>query len=201
MIITPCKHGLEDLVGKSPAGRTQGLHMSDIYGRYHETGKKRTKEDDAAFATAMPNYFEAGLTFEQMLEDKFKERMVPIARPGELTTPEGIIYSPDLFIFGEDVDLRLGEIKLTWMSNKGVPRGECSVDCFPKKFDKYFTQIMAYAYNVETPYARLIAFFINGDYAQHRQPELLAWDITFTARELRENWQKLIRVAKAEGML
>jgi hypothetical protein len=194
MRIVPCKHGLEDLVGVSPGGRThEKLHISDLYGRYYEvTDPKRFKH------TGPPNplYLEMGLTFEQMLEDKFKERMSGVSRPGELTTAEGIVYSPDLIIFNGVT--RLGEIKLTWMSSKEMPDTEANG--LPPKFEKWITQIMAYSFHLETPYARLIAFFVNGAYKQ-MVPELRAWDLEFTSRELHENWDKLIRLARHEGMI
>lgn len=191
--IVPCKHGLEHLVGVSPGGRTVGkLHISDLYNRYHEglsNAKKYKGETN-------PLYYEAGLAWELMLERGLKERMA-VSRPGELTTPEGIVYSPDLILFEDDHTI-LGEIKLTWMSCKEMPKSPA--DSLPSKFDKYLTQMLAYAHNLETPYARLIAFFVNGDYID-RVPQLLAWDFTFTKREMEENWRRLLNVAKAEGML
>lgn len=202
MIIKPVPHGLEDLVGKSPGGRTQGLHASDIYGRYFDgKKKKRSKADDAKFAEAMPLYFEAGLSWEQMLEEQFKKRM-SVNRPGELVTPEGIIYSPDLFLFNEGgVDFRLGEMKLTWMSNREMPREAFNDYTFPEKYAKWDFQMQYYCFQLETPYARLISFFINGDYRENRQPQLQAWDICYSPRELRNTNDLAIRIAKAEGML
>lgn len=198
MIIKPIPHGLEHIVGVSPAGRTHGkLHMSDLYGLYHESTDKKKRSNDDGFAEAGPLYFEAGLSWESILEKGLKDRICSF-RPGELVTPEGIVYSPDLFLFPEDVPFRNCEIKLTWMSSKDVPREEAN--SFPLKFEKYFTQMMAYGYHLETPYARLICFFVNGNYRPPR-PELLAWDIEFTKRELDENWRKLLNMAKAEGLL
>lgn len=194
MVITPCPHGLEDIVGISPGGRThEKLHMSDIYGRYYEIVKPR--KPNKFIEEAKPLYMEAGLAFEQMLEEAFKTRLSG-ERPGELVTEEGIVYSPDLILF-EDVT-RLGEIKVSWMSSKEVPREEAN--SFPPKFEKYFTQMMSYCRALETPYARLIAFFVNADYRPPR-PELLAWNITFTKRELDENWRHMLNVARREGML
>lgn len=194
MIVMPCAHGLEHLVGVSPGGRSMGkLHMSDLYGRYHEaiSGKKYDENSDPTL------YFEAGLAWEQILEKGLKERLT-VSRPGELVTTEGIVYSPDLIIY-EAEQIRLGEIKLTWMSSKGMPQEKCT-DCIPERFGKYMTQIMSYAYHLETPYARLITFFVNGNY-KPMKPQLFAWDLTFTKRELAENWKKMVRFATKEGML
>lgn len=194
MLITPCPHGLEDIVGVSPGGRSHGqVHMSDIYGRYYEVVNPR--KPNKFISEAQSLYFEAGLAFEQLLEEALKKRLGG-ERPGELTTEEGIVYSPDLIIF--DTACRLGEIKVTWLSNKEVPREPSNG--FPPKFEKYFTQMACYCHALETPYARLIAFFVNADYKPPR-PELLAWDVEFTKRELDENWRKMMNVARSEGML
>lgn len=191
MRITPVKHGLEDLLGKSHAYRSPGLHMSDIYNDlFQSLEPKRYRK-----GTPMdPLRLEAGLALEEMLEEGLRRRLIG-ERPGELVTEEGIIYSPDLLIFNGAT--RLGEIKLTWMWSKEVPRIEGN--SFPPKFDKYVCQMKAYCYHLDTPYARLIVFFVNGK--GDSTPELLAWDIEFTRRELEENWQMLMNHARSRRML
>ena len=120
-------------------------------------------------------------------------------RPGEFTTPEGIIYTPDMLIF-EDRGLRLGEIKLTWQSSREAPRAEAT--SFPAKMNKWLTQIKAYCYHLETRLARLYVFYVNGSYGQGgMNPELLSWDICFERRELEENWRMLLNHARHRGML
>ncbi len=206
MKVTPVEHGLEDVVGQNGPGfeRTAGLHMSDIYGSlYKELEPKR-------FDTGEPmdrNRLELGLSLEIVLEEGLRTRLSEQSgRPGEFVEPEhGIIYSPDLIIFNGKT--RLGEIKLTWMSSSQVPRE--ANGSFPPKFDKYFTQMKLYCRCLETPYARLLAFFVNGDYSFRKSgnrsvpaaPELLAWDIEFTKRELNEEWQMCMQHAKMRGML
>jgi hypothetical protein len=59
---------------------------------------------------------------------------------------------------------------------------------------------MAYCRCLETSHARLIGFFVNGTY-RPMAPELLAWDIEFSKRELDENWSLLMNHAKHKGML
>ena len=192
MIITPVKHGLEDIVGVSTGYRSSGLHMSTIYNDlFQDLEPKRFVRGTAPD----PLRLEAGLAFEDMLEEGLKKRLAG-ERPGEFTTAEGIIFTPDLLIFNGTT--RLGEIKLTWMSSKEVPRD--AARGFPPKFDKWLCQMKAYSYHLELDHARLLAFFVNGNYRPPR-PELLAWDITFTARELKENWQMLLLHAKHKRML
>lgn len=167
--------------------------MSTLYGDlYQDLEPKRYKRDEAPD----PLRLEAGLSLEMMLEEGLKRRLAE--RPGEFVTPdEGIIFSPDLFIFNHVA--RLGEIKLTWMSSREVPR-EAISGRFPPQFDKWFTQMGCYGYHLEMPHQRLYAFFVNGDYRPPR-PELLAWDLEWSARELREQWQMTLNHARAKGML
>lgn len=195
MKITPCPHGFEDIVGQNKPGylRGKGLHMSDIYGSlFKELEPKR-------YDTGEPmdlNRLEAGMAFEEFLEEGMTKRLSG-ERPGELTTEEGILYSPDFLVFSDVT--RLGEIKLTWLSSKEVPRERANG--FPPQFDKYFCQMMSYCHNLETPYARLVAYFVNGPYKHPYTPELLAWDIEFSSRELRENWQMMMSHARRKKLL
>lgn len=190
MKITPISHGLDDIIGVSIGARSPGLHMSQIYGDlFQDLEPKR-------FVRGAPmdlGRVEAGLALETVLEKGLRERWCA-ERPGEFFTPEGIAYSPDMIIF-EDTT-RLGEIKLTWMSSKDVPREAATT--FPPKFDKYVCQMKAYCYHLELSGARLLTYFVNGT---GRAPELLAWDIEFTPRELQENWRMLLNHAKHKRFL
>lgn len=195
MNIVPVKHGLEDMVGVSTGYRSPGLHMSEIYNSlYQEFEPKRYVKGSKPDVLRM----EAGLAFEDMLEQGLKQRLAGAERPGEFTTEEGIFFTPDLIIFNGAPRCRLGEIKLTWMSSKEVPRE--ATNGFPPKFSKYFCQMMAYCYHLELSESRLLCFFVNGDYRPPR-PELLAWDIGFTKRELEENWKMLHNHAQHKRML
>ena len=194
MKIVPVKHGLEGIIGVSTGYRTPGLHMSEIYNDlFQDLEPKRYIKGSKPDVLRM----EAGLAFEDLLEEGIKKRLCA-DRPGEFTTEEGIIFTPDLIIFNGAPRGRLGEIKLTWMSSKEVPRD--LANGFPPKFDKYFVQMKAYCHHLDLGHARLLAFFVNGDYRPPK-PELLAWDIEFTPRELRENWQMLLNHAKHKRML
>lgn len=209
VIITPIEHGLS-YVGKSSGPRsTHRVHMSDIYGSlFKELEPKRFNSG----VPMNPLHLEMGLAWENMLEDGLKERLHDASgeeseRPGELVTEEGIVFSPDLILYNGVT--RLGEIKLTWMSSREMPRDNYQTG-FPPKFDKWLVQMKSYAYQLETPYARLYAFFVNGEYAWMRKgadrsqpggPQLMAWDLEFTKRELTENWQMMIQHAKHAGLL
>lgn len=196
MIITPVRHGLEDIVGVSTTPRTPGLHMSEIYNDlYQDMEPKRFVRGSAPD----PLRLEAGLALENMVEQGLKERLAWVERPGEFITAEGIIYTPDLIIWNTDPrQNRLGEIKLTWMLSREVPR--TVVNSFPPQFDKWFTQMKAYCYHLDLLDARLMAYFVNGDNRPPR-PELLAWDIEFTQAELQRNWQMLLNHARSKSYL
>ena len=198
MIVTPIEHGIE--LNKSAPGyvRSPGLHASAIYGDlYSALDPKRYGGTDG------PNqgFMELGLALEEGVEEALKRRW-GFERPGEFVTHDGIIYTPDVFIFekfeGEEA-LRVGEIKLTSMSSKGMPT--VPSNGFPPKFDKWMCQLMFYAHELETNLGRLYTFFMLGDYGAHRSPELRAWDLEFSARALQENAQMLRNHARHRGML
>jgi hypothetical protein len=181
--------------------------MSDLYGDFY------AKIDPKRFGKRGDNplvKFELGMAFEEMLEEGLKKRLAAaegrdghasIGRPGEfVTVDEGIIYSPDLLIFNGSTIL--GEIKLTFMSMRGLPveLGK-TVDGFDPKFDKWFTQMKCYCKHLGTRCARLYALFVLGDYRKNREPTLLAWDIEFTQAEIDEEWNAILRHAKREKLL
>lgn len=198
MKIIPVPHGLEDLVGKS-GYRTPGLHLSTIYNdMYQELEPKRYVKG----APLDPLRLEAGLSFESILEEGIKSRLCGGGRPDEMVSAEGILFNPDLIIFNHCT--RVGEIKLTWMSCRGWP--EEASNNFPPKADKYVTQMACYCHCLETPYARLIGYFVNGEWdCSNRQkppaPMLKAWDIEFSPRELREEWARVMSHAKTRKFL
>ena len=196
MRIVPVEHGLQDLIGKSVGPRSEGLHMSDIYGSlFQELEPKRYAHKPGEELPLLR--FEAGLALENILEQGLRQRLVE--RPGEFTTKEGIIFSPDLIMFNGTT--RVGEMKLTWMTSGDAPRE--IVNGFPQRWDKWVVQMQSYCHCLETADARLIGFFINGPYPKDHKytPELLAWDITFSKREMDENWTMLMNHAKQRKML
>lgn len=210
MVVTPIDHGL-DYIGKSTGHRSKGLHMSDLYNSlFKELEPKRFNS-----GTPMnPMHLEMGLAWENMLEDGLRDRLQLVAgesamRPGEFVTEEGIIFSPDLLIYEESGRVRLGEIKLTWMSCRDMP--DTPDAGLPPKLSKWTTQMQAYCRNLDTTFARLYAFFVNGEYAWMKKgargttqpggPRLLAYDITYTQQELDDNWTMLIEHAKHAGMI
>lgn len=201
MIVQPVPFDL-DLTQNAPGYvRTPGLHMSEIYGAmYEELEPERYGRKDTDPATKA-GYMGAGLALEEALERSLASRLGVDGRPGEFVEPEhGIIYSPDLLLF-ENGRTRLGEIKLTWLSCRGWPTQRDTG--LPLKANKYLSQIRLYCRCLQTPHARLYALFVNGDYDKRKglKPQPRAWDLTFTKRELEEEWRDAITFAKRRKIL
>jgi hypothetical protein len=131
--------------------------------------------------------FEIGFAVERAIEEAWRLRRIDVLRPGEFTK-DGITGSPDGVSFNEGVPV-VEEIKCTWMSSRGCPDD--------RKFWHWFVQIKAYCHLLDTRLACLHVFFVNGDYAQHREPQYLSWDLRFNKGELDENWSMLLNQARA----
>jgi hypothetical protein len=131
--------------------------------------------------------FEMGFAVERAIEEAWRLRRIEVLRPGEFAK-DGITGSPDGVSFEDGMPI-VDEIKCTWMSSRGCPED--------RKFWHWIVQMKAYCYLLDTPRARLHAFFVNGDYAQHREPQYLSWDLCFTEGELEENWLMLLNQARA----
>jgi hypothetical protein len=217
MLIESLDHGLQLAAPTEGYVRTLGLHMSDIYNDLYKglNPKRYDKRDKDGNPLPFDEVrMEVGSAFEEVLEPVIRSRIIQAERPGEFATQHsldcvyrnvrvrvgdavcpcgaGVIYSPDHFLFTDDGLFRLGEFKLTWMSiRKGIR---------DKRFDKWFCQMKVYCKHLMTLHARLYALFVNGDYTDH-SPQLLAWDITFSQKEVDEEWSTLLRHAKRKGML
>jgi hypothetical protein len=193
MRVVQFDHGLE--LAKPTEGyvRSPGLHASDLYGAFYKKAdpKRYDKRDIAGNATPFDLLkMEVGTTFEELLEEALAARLLG-QRPGEFTSPEGVIFSPD-YLFYEPEEVVLGEFKLTWYSSRNAP--------FDEKFSKWITQVKLYCHWLDLRQCRLYALFVNADY-KPPTPELLAWKITFTPRELADEWAMIERFAKKEGLL
>lgn len=188
MKIVPIEHGLDLLA--SNLVRSPGLHISHLYGDlFSALEPKRFVKGGQPH----PLLTALGTAWEHHLEFLLDKAGVSVMRPGELVTVhEGIAYSPDGIL--ED-DYRLAEYKYSSMGVKDLPTREATR--FPPKFDKYVCQMKAYCYHLETPRARL--YFCSTHSAW--DPELLVYNVEFTARELKENWDMLMNHGRARKLL
>lgn len=196
MKFKPVPHGV-DIVGPS-IGRAPGLHASDLYGAYYRDTEpkrydKRGKNNERL--EARPENLAMGLAWERYLEERLVASGIDAHRPEEQHAEEDgveLSYNPDLFIF-EDDGLRGGEIKLTFMSE---------TDAFDDpKFNKWHSQMMIYGHLLEIPKWRLYGLFAAGDYKKQRDPVLRAFDVEYTAREMREEWQTMVRHGRHKGLI
>ena len=174
--------------------RGKGVHASDIYGDFFRKLNPK-KYDEEMDPTTLDLLYTVGLAWEQYLEKVLLANGVLCARPGELESPEGIKYSPDLILVnGHD---RIGEIKATYMSSR---------DCVPghTKFEKYLGQTKLYCHWSRIPRCRFYVLYIHGNWQRGPGMKLIdfkMWDIDFTARELKENHRMMMNHAESEGML
>ncbi len=208
-------HGLELARPSEGYVRTPGLHMSDLYNNLYKAIDPKRYDKRDAHGNPLPldeMACEMGTAFEEVIEPIIRRRVINSERPGEYVTQHaadcrhrgapvrvgdvpcacgaGVIYSPDHFLFNGV--FRLGEFKCTKMSiRKGIR---------DRRFDKWFTQMRVYCYHLKTQYARLIACFINGDYTDMSY-QVIPWDITFTEREMHEEWQALLRRGRKDGLI
>lgn len=189
MKVTPVD--LRDLdVTVSDLVRSPGLHASEIYNDlYAEIYPDKyggDRKDLALFGSL-------GTAWEERLQYILIKSGMQVMRPGELPALGGKwVLSPDGVMFnGHD---SIVEYKLRWASSRGAsPRD-------PKKFGKYLIQLQDGCNAIESPYARIYVCYIAGDYRPPK-PVLLAWDLEFSPRELKEAFDTMCSHAKHKGML
>ena len=168
--------------------RAPGCHVSGVikslekrYGRLQGRTDIDEKPDDY-----WNDYRTAGFLIERAFRELLSD--LNLVRPGELCV-DGVHMTPDYLDANEWV---LEEWKCTWRSS--------GWDIEDPKWDSWFMQIKAYCHALGTLRARLRVFFVNGSY-KPRVPQMKAWEMEFTERELQENWQMILSHARQEGML
>jgi len=165
--------------------RSEGLHLSHILESMElSMGVKRDgKWDKNALYTA-------GFLWERVLKFVIlKERydsgaLNPV---GELQL-EGVYLTPD------GVDIAEFWVHEEWKATYKSMRHD------PAEYYRYWWQIKAGCYALQTNLARLRVWFIMGDY-RGSGPQWKSWDVEFTSRELKENWDSILNFAKKEKML
>ncbi len=189
MLVTPSQLELDFL--KSDLVRSPGLHASDIYGDlYKKLEPKRYDHDDEE-----PNdvLMALGTAWEKHFEYLLTANGIHAYRPPELLSPEGIAYSPDLILFNGHT--RVGEIKLTSMSEKDLPEGVS--DALPPKFNKYLCQMKLYAFWLELHHGWLGVVLLYKPY----KPVFRQFNIEWTDKELESNYFMLMNHARHRGFL
>jgi hypothetical protein len=203
MKITPVEFDLtsylQDKFGH--AERSEGLHLSRIYGDLDRAIQKPKSND---FTDDDLNEFaQVGFLWERVLETTladiaFSATPERYCRIGELTSTEGVVMTPDYL----DLDFRgdgsyqhgLEEWKATWRSVKNAENLE-------RNHWKWLVQIKGYCKELGTPYARLRAVYLVGDWRSRIVPTPKMWEMEFTSRELKENWEMLMGHARRKGWM
>jgi hypothetical protein len=207
---------LRDFADVSIFERSPGLHLTDITGLIMKRvdPKRYAREFDEADSE---NWQEAGFIWEEILGEALAARalrnnVLPWGelgevrfRPGEVEL-DGITMSPDALAFlpGRDEPV-LEEYKATWKSMTPWmtiedPDERKVAALEDTRFLPYLLQIKSYLKGVGGRRARLVIFFINGDYKAYI-PRARGFELTFTQRELDENWTMIKNTARKEGWL
>lgn len=188
-----------DIAPNDP-NRGKGLHMSDLYNDlYQDLEPKRYVRGTAP----APALLAIGLALEQYTERRLLAAGIGASRPPEFVTDDeyAIKFSPDLLI--SNGVLRGGEIKATFMSSRDLPDEEATA--LPEKMDKYVTQMKVYGHNLEIPDWLLIAWLLKGKWEKGREEtplaEFRAFLLTFSAREMSDEYRMLINHGKHKGMI
>lgn len=159
--------------------RSPGVHLSELL---YDMGVKAGLMKD--FGGLSTGYLAVGLAWEDWYGVRVLHEGKPINyHPGEVVL-DGIACSPDGRSDGGLMGLGIcQEIKTTKMSSK-------------KKFadDWYYgMQIKCYSHAMGVREAHHHTLHINGNYGKSRAPKLIVRGFTFTARELREAWEQVLR--------
>jgi hypothetical protein len=195
---------LSDLdLSASELVRSPGLHASTIYNDlYKDINPERYTGDQSSLAV----YGTLGTAWEERLQYLLIKSGLDVFRPGELRAKGGQwVLSPDgILCNGHD---SIVEYKVAWASCSHAPKRRG--DVFGPKFGKYMIQLQDGCNSIESSHARIYIYFVNGDYGFLRKggkgkpplPQLLAWDIEFSARELKEAFDSMLNHAKHKRML
>jgi hypothetical protein len=164
--------------------RSPGLHLSDILESMElDLGVKRGGKWDKN------SLFTLGFLWERVLKYVLQkaryeaEDLIPV---GEMEC-DGIYLTPDAM---DVAKWEHHENKCTFKSMRNDPA----------EYYRYWWQVKAGCYVLETNVAVLNVLFIMGDY-KGSGPRWKSWRAEFTDRELKENWQAILSQARKKGML
>lgn len=164
-------------------GRTDGLHLSDL------VSMMMNEQDPDKFAIQSREDFDQGTWGRMELGSAWElyDRAKMIARGAQIVhgheyEQDGIKLTPDGLIIGE----RVLEWKLTWASS--------SRDLVEWHW-YWLPQIKSYCYVCGVVDATLRVANACGDW-KPPVPSIRQFDFTFSMRELKENWQKVLNYKK-----
>lgn len=182
----PAQHSL---IATGGIPRPGGMHVSnvinDIDRRVIHRDRKAFDDLTSAERKRMGQYVAGGWSMEPVFESAIKsfymnyygaERFM---KTGPLYL-DGLVGTPDLF----DVDDYLPiEMKVTWRSSRRS---------ITENFWTWHAQMKSYAKMTASNQAKLIVFFVNGNY-RDSGPQLKMWCFTYTPDELKANWTMILK--------
>jgi hypothetical protein len=180
--------------------RSEGLHVSRII-RDLQVQIGRGREDSSISQGQLQDFGTIGFVWERVLETTLADLTVGedprYMRLGELSL-DGLYLTPDYcdldFHGNQTWELGLEEWKVKWCSyRKG--------DDLERNFWEWLVQCKAYCFVLGTGLARIRALFIAGDWKGSIAPVVRQWELTFTGRELQDNWEMLTGHARRRGWL
>lgn len=210
MKVTAVNHGLE-LAQDFGEPRGEGIHISDLYNHWYAAREPKRYGKEGRKPVEL---WELGMSWEEILEAGLKQRGtwtaaaktksgIDWSRPGELTTAEGFLYNPDLYAFHRGRDTG-GEIKLTFMSARGIPwKPGQVIDGLPSKFDKYVTQTQIYGHHMGVARWWLFVFFVNEAVPWSKAPEkaLRCWQLDHSKAEMALEWKLCLDHARRHKLV
>jgi len=165
-------------------GRSEGLHFSDLQSlMLHERDPEKFSLDEGEdFDQGTKGRMELGCAFEMYEKYKLRKAGYEII-DGVEHTQDGVLLTPD----GETPGERIWEFKLSYAS---------SAREIEDWHWYWFIQIKAYAHARQLLKASLIVCNVCGNWKPPTEPHKRRFDLTFTPRELRENWRKVLGYKK-----
>ena len=163
--------------------RSPGLHVSEVI---HHIVTTMGIRDEWADGDQLNEYAQIGRVWEvliarELAAAQFSEGYI---RPGAIEC-DGLIGSPD-DVYLDAKDPCICEYKVTWRSSAHDLR---------TKFRPWFWQVGSYCHMLGLFKAKLYALFVCGNW-KPPVPCRKAWEINFSASELREIWTMMLRNAE-----
>ena len=186
----------QELARAHGGSRTEGgVHVSeiirDIQNKVTHKGKRKPYDQlSPEERRRMGNFTSMGWAFERVIEAALREvwgvyfsGSDRYEKTGSLLL-EGLTGTPDWL---DQKEWAVVEFKATWRSS----RRDLETD-----FGAWIWQIKAYCKLLATRSAQLYVFYVNGDYRESG-PQLKAYSLSFSEREIEENWAMLKNHARA----
>lgn len=186
------------------AARTSGVHVSEIIKiKLLQIDPERYGQEFAE--DQRDNLWHAGYLWEEIIAKVFAEGRASTSAlvKGSEIVDEGIYLTPDWIEIGTDPagveHLYVSETKASWKSSREWGK-DPNTAIWDKRFVGWRMQFGAYARALQTLHARLHVLWMNDDYTKFL-PKMRTYEITFTPRELDENWAMLKNTARKQGWL